>query len=329
MKTSLQPIKLTSALLLTALWCFPTSAQTPFEKADSIAAAFDEPYENAEELALKLTATLSSDKEKARVFFMWIAHNVRYDCDKYHHPVRPQFRAPTQEKLREEMDKWKESQIEKTVKSKKGVCADYSQLFKALCDAVGLEAVVVTGDARDPNYPYRTAFNNPHAWNAVKIENEWRLLDATWGAGYTDPEVSKFYRRVAPGYFFSPPDLFSLNHFPDDPKWQLLAEPLSKEDYPNQPVINYGQTEYRITAFATAVRTVPEKANEKEIWLLFENAPLEMMVTTRKGRSVEFQRTIENSKVILSFPGATASSVIIFGGKSLRSRMEWMAMYEL
>lgn len=329
MKNVEEPVKRTIVLLLAALWCFSTTAQTTFEKADSIAAEFSGNYENVEELALKLTSALTTEEEKARVLFMWIAHHVRYDCGKYHNPSPPQFKAKTKEKLREEMNKWKELQIEKTLKNKKGVCGDYSQLFKALCDAAGLEAVIITGKARDFYKPYSNAHDNLHAWNAVKVGNTWHLLDVTWGAGYTDAGVTKFYRRVSPGFFFTPANLFSQNHYPDEEKWQLLDEPLTKNDFADQPMVNYGQMEYRIIDFAPIVEIVPEKKNERKIWLLFEHVPKELMVTDRKGNPIKFQRTDIEGKVILTFSGSAAGSVNVFAGNSLRSRMEWMAMYEL
>lgn len=329
MNTCLQPFKLTGILLIAALWYFPANAQTNYEKADSIAAAFAEPYENVEDLALKLTRTLSTEEEKARVFFMWIAHHIRYDCGKFHKPDKPEFSGRTKEEFLEKVKKWELSEIEKTLKYKKGVCADYSRLYMALSDAVGLEAVVITGNARDFYKPHSSAFGMPHAWNAVRIENEWRLLDATWGAGYTDAEVRKFYRRVSPGFFFTPPDLFLQSHFPNDEKWQLLEKPLSKKDFTDQPLVNYGQIEYRILDFAPGVEMGAGEKNEKQIWLLFENTPKELMVTNRFGSPMKFKRDEVDGKVILSFSVSASGSITVFGGKSLRSRMEWMAKYEL
>lgn len=319
----------TIILLLAALCHFPAPAQTPFEKADSIAAAFAEPYENVEDLALKLTRTLSTDEEKARVFFMWIAHNIRYDCGKFHNPEKPEFRARTQEELLETVEAWIRSEIEKTAKYRKGVCADYSHLFKALCDATGLEAVVITGVARDFYKPQRNPFDLDHAWNAVRIKGEWRLLDATWGAGYSDAGVTKFYRRVSPGFFCTPPVLFAQNHFPEDESWQLLEKPLSKQEYTEQPLINYGQIEYRILDFATGAEVTTGEKNEKQIWLQFENTPKELIVSNRAGNSMKFRRTDAGGKVFLSFPASATGTITVFGGRSLRSRMEWMAKYEL
>ena len=52
----------------------------------------------------------------------------------------------------------------------KGVCAGYSAAFKLLADAAGLENIVVTG--------YLDG-SLPHAWNKVKIDGEWYIIDTT------------------------------------------------------------------------------------------------------------------------------------------------------
>lgn len=51
-----------------------------------------------------------------------------------------------------------------------GVCASYSAAFKLLADAADLESVVVTGYLEG---------NLPHAWNKVKLDGKWNIVDAT------------------------------------------------------------------------------------------------------------------------------------------------------
>ncbi|RAW11370.1 hypothetical protein DC345_25845 [Paenibacillus taichungensis] len=50
-----------------------------------------------------------------------------------------------------------------------GVCASYASVYKLLSDLSGLESIVVTG----------ASSGVPHAWNKVKIGNEWFHVDAT------------------------------------------------------------------------------------------------------------------------------------------------------
>lgn len=51
-----------------------------------------------------------------------------------------------------------------------GVCAGYSAAFKLLADAAGIESIVVTG--------YLDG-SLPHAWNKVRIDGEWYIVDST------------------------------------------------------------------------------------------------------------------------------------------------------
>lgn len=51
-----------------------------------------------------------------------------------------------------------------------GVCASYAGAFKLLADEAGLECIVVTGVLEG---------NLPHAWNKVKIDGEWQIVDST------------------------------------------------------------------------------------------------------------------------------------------------------
>ena len=52
----------------------------------------------------------------------------------------------------------------------KCVCAGYAAAFKLLAQEAGLEAIVVTG--------YLDG-NLSHAWNKVKIDDEWQIVDVT------------------------------------------------------------------------------------------------------------------------------------------------------
>lgn len=52
----------------------------------------------------------------------------------------------------------------------KCVCAGYAAAFKLLSDEAGLESIVVTGFLDG---------NLSHAWNKVKIDGEWQIVDAT------------------------------------------------------------------------------------------------------------------------------------------------------
>jgi transglutaminase-like putative cysteine protease len=108
-------------------------------------------------------------------------------------------------------------------KSRKGVCAGYSNLLAAMGQAAGEEIVSIVGESlsQDTESGYES-----HAWNAARIEGEWYLLDATWDAGAVLGDL--YGRGYGTTYLFMPPRQFLSSHIPDDPAWQLLDPPLSR-----------------------------------------------------------------------------------------------------
>lgn len=296
-----------------------------FTKVDAHAASYKETFVDVPTLAKQLTEPFETDKEKARALFMWLAHNVRYDCKKFHNPQRPDFRARSQQELEEMQMAYRQKNIAKTAKLKRGVCQDYSDLFKAMCDEVGLEAVVISGDARNFQNPFRNAHNNPHAWNAVKLDGEWYLLDATWGAGFTDGVVKKFTRKVTPGFFMTPPNFFAQNHLPDDPKWQLLDQPFDKKSFRSQPVVNYAQEEFPFTEFSNEIK---EKDGKKEIRFKMSAVPKYFMLATSSGRPVKFTQAVEDGFQVFRFSSRSRGLVIVYGGNN-QKKMQWLAKYDL
>ena len=65
---------------------------------------------------------------------------------------------------------------------KKAICGGYSKAFSYLCDKVGIETALVTGDAD----------GTPHMWNMVKIGGEWYHIDVTYAV--TDSNLGKYVR---------------------------------------------------------------------------------------------------------------------------------------
>lgn len=61
----------------------------------------------------------------------------------------------------------------------KGVCGDYSLLFKDLCQRISIPCVFEIGDPNILN----------HAWNAVYINGQWKFVDTTWD----DKDDGKIY----------------------------------------------------------------------------------------------------------------------------------------
>ncbi len=105
----------------------------------------------------------------------------------------------------------------------KAVCMGYSLLLEALGKITGDDIRYVVGDAHQEG----------HAWNAAQIDGRFLLIDATWDAGYVNGGV--FTKRYSTDYLFTPAVVFGVEHFPDEPGWQLRSEPLSRGEFNRQP----------------------------------------------------------------------------------------------
>lgn len=130
-----------------------------------------------------------------------------------------------------------------------GVCEGYARLMAALGRAAGVEIAYITGYIRDAARRASPADSEAtmksalegysHAWNAVKLDGGWWLLDATWDDPTGDrPQEEAGKAEVDSTYLFTPPRLFALNHFPEETAWQLLERPLSLGDFVRQPMLS-------------------------------------------------------------------------------------------
>lgn len=208
-----------------------------FSKVDEIVSNYPKSFSKIEDLALKINSDFSTEEEKARAIYSWIAFNVKYDVKSYFsisvaQPIAYRFRSEA-EKI-EKQNQIKMDLINKTFKSKLAVCQGYALLFEHLANLSGLESVFVTGNAKaNANDIGKLPTQSLHAWNAVKINGKWKLVDVTWGAGVVNPQKRIFVPKFNAGYFFTKPEVFVLNHFPDDKKW-ILGD-FSEQDYANFP----------------------------------------------------------------------------------------------
>jgi transglutaminase/protease-like cytokinesis protein 3 len=162
-------------------------------------------------LARYLRAGVSDSKEKTvETFFYWIAQNIGYDVD-----------------LMNKKDRiYADIAVLTTLENKKTICSGYSKLLFELCHAVKIECAVINGVARS----YTDTKNEGHSWNAVKMNDKWQLIDATWGSGGID--LDKIYhKKIKMKYFFADPNFMIIDHFPDLTEWQKLDEPIGIEQF--------------------------------------------------------------------------------------------------
>lgn len=123
-------------------------------------------------LANTITRGKNTQVEKSRAIYAWISKNVSYDIDELNKNGAKFYTA------------------EDALRLRKVMCTGYANLNAALHRAVGIETVVVYGQAG----------GGLHAWNEVRIGNKWYFQDTTWGAGYVIGD--RFYFDYREKYLF-------------------------------------------------------------------------------------------------------------------------------
>jgi transglutaminase/protease-like cytokinesis protein 3 len=171
---------------------------------------------NIQSLASYLIKPARTEREKVRALYRWVAENINYDVQSYL------------------MKYNKQRSIQQILSERSTVCDGYSRLMAELAKAIDIEMVQVIGYSKGYDYKIGDRFDgNPnHAWNAVKMNGRWYLLDVTWGAGYID-EDNRFIKRFQDHYFLTPPESFILDHLPQDERWQLIDQPITLKEFEN------------------------------------------------------------------------------------------------
>ncbi len=195
----------------------------PAEAPRNIDTAVKEnPRKNLPYLIEYIRENSADEAEMFRYAHDWVAQNVAYDVE----ALRGESRKVT--------DAYGVLQYGKSV------CAGYSNALQLLCDELGIECVTISGYGRGASFdPYReeqmTAPRSNHAWNAVKLEGQWHLVDVTWNSGHV--RGGKFQPNFNHHYYKIPPRQFAYRHFPLEEKWQLLDEPLDFKSFIAQPLL--------------------------------------------------------------------------------------------
>ncbi len=152
---------------------------------------------------------------RARAAHDWVADRIAYDGPAYRAGHFPPQDADTVHRTRT------------------GVCAGYARLFAAIAKAAGLEARYVVGTVRGPGM---RPDGESHAWNAVKLDGGWTLIDTTWDAGHLDGAT--FVKEYSTVYYRTPPEAFGVDHFPNEAEWQLTRPAQERGDFFRRPMMS-------------------------------------------------------------------------------------------
>uniref|UniRef100_A0A1I8GT12 TGc domain-containing protein n=1 Tax=Macrostomum lignano TaxID=282301 RepID=A0A1I8GT12_9PLAT len=118
----------------------------------------------------------------------------------------------------------------------------FARIYELLCSFAQLNCVTVSGYAKGVEYRPGCVFRNQahnHSWNVIKIDGAWQLVDAHWAMRYLSSENNSPENLVYEYddfYFMMEPQQAVYSHYPEDPRWQLLRQPLTLEQFEDLPL---------------------------------------------------------------------------------------------
>ena len=217
--SALLPVVITCVMLAASA----TAGNVDFSRIDKHVATIQVPQNiDIPELTNKLVAPARSDIERVRAIAWWMALNIQYDHNAHRVGVA-QLKAGQAPMWVLEANK-----PAAVLLNRKAVCMGYAKLFEACCKSIRIEAVAVGGNTRYSD--------EGHEWNAVKINGGWQLVDVSSMASGTGNQGDGKGQPVD-FYFLPEPSQLIFSHFPADVQWQLLSQPVSRQEFDAVPVV--------------------------------------------------------------------------------------------
>ncbi|NMH26854.1 transglutaminase domain-containing protein [Flavobacterium silvaticum] len=274
-----------------------------FAAVDRAVKAYPNSFSAPQQLADRINRDFKDPADKARAIYSWIAFNVRYDLSEMRslRDGRVAFTYSDERDKQLKLRKYNLDLANKTLRTGKGVCRGYAALFDVVAYLTGLEATTIPGTSKtSPAHIGKMPVSSDHIWNAVLINGNWEMLDVTWASGAVNTDSGKFESKFNPGYFFTNPYIFFLNHYPDDESW--LPKDLNASIFAKLPLFygNYINADYTVTFPQSG--TLPsgyivplkfENLNTDKIAYTIGGGPLQIAEAVKQGTASVFEIPIE------------------------------------
>lgn len=210
--------------IINLFFIYSVSKSQEFEYIDKKVLNYPKSFVSIESLSNLINNDFSKPVHRVRAIYTWLAVNVKYDSEKKN-KLKYGYNYYGWDVKNLEKKEFEYQVAKKIFLAKKGVCWDYANLFKVLCEFCSIECVIISGTAKTTKdeigrYPVQT----DHAWNAVKINNQWKLMDVTWTANYYKYDSTVVSKPLFNLYFFTDPEHFFTKHYPKSDNWLLIKK---------------------------------------------------------------------------------------------------------
>ena len=236
--------------IMLSLNAFPQNAfsEKLFEHAKSTP---EEIHKDIDALVSYLKKPTESKRQLAEIIAYWVMLNIEYDVKSFVNNIN----TP--------------SSWETTLISTKAVCSGYANLYKELCDRVGVKSWVISGYSKGYNYILEDLEQSSHAWNIIQTDGEFHLMDLTWASGFVEMVNNRltYFPQPDRSFLFAEPTDFIQRHIPNQPRWQLLDFPVSIEAFVGS------------TTLKDMIDSTSQYYNHKDSILLYlELEPIEQLI---------------------------------------------------
>ncbi|MCU0424453.1 MAG: hypothetical protein MUF71_02380 [Candidatus Kapabacteria bacterium] len=259
-------------------------------------------------LVAYLTKPATNDIEKARAIARWITSNVSYDFESA---------AADRQRISDNADS--------VFANRKGLASGFAALFVRMMHTAGVEAFVINGVKKGFNFqPGDASTLKRHTWNAFRTGGKSYLVDLPV---YKEVETDGSYKLAyADAFFCIAPEQMIYTSFPDDKRWQFLAEPLTKEQFINSVQCFGALHGYMLTPVSHREYAISTK--QRALTLTFEAPPnLQLGARTYAEKDAKDQRSMVKTSregrkftVHVKFPTDGAYKLEITATEFIRER---------
>ncbi len=162
-------------------------------------------YNNAKDVLRNIIKTDMTEYDKVLALYDYIAYNSVYDYGAYYNTTGSAFNSTKYNCF------YLESILSDDT-TKVAVCDGYSKTFSLLCNMEGIDCYRVIGLAVTGSNSY-----GAHAWNKVKVNNNWYVVDITWTEYTMSKALGPFsqndYEVLGHTYFLVNDNYVADNHY--------------------------------------------------------------------------------------------------------------------
>lgn len=267
-----------------------TGKLLPYPNATPKSAVFDaRRFQNVDKFAVEVQATRynvtlqefanfltepwkNDEMAKVRVILRWLAAQRPDDLRK----VKCNDKGSTLAKLQNEADR---------------------EIFMEMCRYAGIQVQRITGYSKHARLEIGESPNSFHTWVALVINQKWWLVDPHWccssvsGVGSADwslvahdiggedrSQEERVIYALDEDYFLTNPEEFIYSHLPRDNAWQLLARPVTFQEFVDMAYL-------KPTFFNLDLRPL----DQKKCVLYAPEGEIEIKIGTPQNKSVEFR----------------------------------------